>query len=201
MFRSIYSTSLEAALRQIYDGPLVETQVQEIENSLVTLFNTMVSGDESAAQIHRYNIAPLKANWTTAKLSFTCVWCLRRCWKHPLSCGHRPCDSCVREYGEQCLGSDCEFIITQCIVCEGRPYLKARIKPPTAGVRLMSIDGGGIRGIIPLGNLSSVQEVLGEELPILNFFEFIIGTSSGPSPYSLLYASFPRADSLRQEEQ
>jgi patatin-like phospholipase/acyl hydrolase len=51
-------------------------------------------------------------------------------------------------------------------------------------VRILSIDGGGIRGILPAGFLSVLEERLqakagNSELTIADFFDFIAGTSTG----------------------
>jgi len=44
---------------------------------------------------------------------------------------------------------------------------------------LLSIDGGGSRGIIPLAYLDALQDALGLPYPIQENFDFGIGTSSG----------------------
>ena len=59
------------------------------------------------------------------------------------------------------------------------------MKPPTAGVRLLSIDGGGVRGVLPLqalGNLEATfNRLTGLEGPIQQHFDLALGTSSGKS--------------------
>lgn len=57
--------------------------------------------------------------------------------------------------------------------------LIAKLKPPTAGVRILSIDGGGIRGVISLEFLSLIRDSVGTKCPIQDFFGLVIGTSSG----------------------
>src|SRR5438270_1958446 len=44
-------------------------------------------------------------------------------------------------------------------------------------IRILSIDGGGIRGIIPAGLLQSIEESIGE--PASTLFHLIAGTSTG----------------------
>ena len=53
------------------------------------------------------------------------------------------------------------------------------LKPSGAGVRILSLDGGGIRGIVELVILQKIEEALGTGLPIQAFFDLIIGTSTG----------------------
>ena len=66
--------------------------------------------------------------------------------------------------------------------------VKRRIKPPTAGSRILSIDGGGIRGVVPLEFLHLLQGILGPSLSLLDLFDQAFGTSSGKSTHpSALY--------------
>ncbi|OIW14863.1 hypothetical protein TanjilG_30582 [Lupinus angustifolius] len=68
-----------------------------------------------------------------------------------------------------------------------------QIQPPTYGnlITILSIDGGGIRGIIPATILafleSKLQELDGEDARLADYFDVITGTSTGGlikrSPY------------------
>ncbi|OBT48514.1 hypothetical protein VE00_01410 [Pseudogymnoascus sp. WSF 3629] len=53
------------------------------------------------------------------------------------------------------------------------------LRPPTATPRLLSIDGGGARGIIPLVFLQALEERIGLPYPVQGNFDFVFGTSSG----------------------
>lgn len=59
------------------------------------------------------------------------------------------------------------------------------IKPPTAGVRILSIDGGGVRGVIPLRALHdlelTIQTLIGDQITIQDNFDLAVGTSTGKS--------------------
>lgn len=48
---------------------------------------------------------------------------------------------------------------------------------PTRVKRILSIDGGGLRGIIPLGVLNALEEKTGR--PLTETFQFVAGTSTG----------------------
>lgn len=54
-----------------------------------------------------------------------------------------------------------------------------KIKPPTAGPRILSIDGGGIRGVVILEFFRLLQELLGSAIPLRELFDQAFGTSSG----------------------
>ncbi|KAK0866001.1 hypothetical protein LTR87_015181 [Friedmanniomyces endolithicus] len=60
-----------------------------------------------------------------------------------------------------------------------RTHLLIRLKPPTAGVRVLSVDGGGVRGIIPLEFLHLLQRSFGSSCRIQDLFDLALGTSAG----------------------
>ncbi|KAK8054768.1 hypothetical protein PG994_009835 [Apiospora phragmitis] len=53
------------------------------------------------------------------------------------------------------------------------------MRPDTASVRVLSIDGGGTRGIAPLVFIETIQECIGLPCPVQRHFDLIYGTSSG----------------------
>ncbi|KAK1313343.1 hypothetical protein QJS10_CPA06g02281 [Acorus calamus] len=77
---------------------------------------------------------------------------------------------------------------------EGMKKTLSCIQPPTCGklVTILSIDGGGIRGIIPATILAfleaKLQELDGEEVRIAYYFDVIAGTSTGGLVAAMLAA-------------
>ncbi|GAY39477.1 hypothetical protein CUMW_044620 [Citrus unshiu] len=71
---------------------------------------------------------------------------------------------------------------------------RSPIQPPTFGnlITILSIDGGGIRGIIPATILafleSELQKLDGEEARIADYFDVISGTSTGGLVTAMLTA-------------
>jgi patatin-like phospholipase/acyl hydrolase len=57
------------------------------------------------------------------------------------------------------------------------------MKPPSAGVRVLSLDGGGVRGILELIVLRYLQDYftheLGAYVPVIEMFDLVVGTSTG----------------------
>ena len=82
-------------------------------------------------------------------------------------------------FGNPLKSKDAHFIINACILCSNKGKLLAKLKPASAGARVLSIDGGRVRGIVPLEFLTLLQGVLDPELQIQNLFEQAFGTSSG----------------------
>ncbi|KAK8472784.1 hypothetical protein PHAVU_002G299008 [Phaseolus vulgaris] len=75
-----------------------------------------------------------------------------------------------------------------------------QIQPPTYGnlVTILSIDGGGIRGIIPATILdfleSQLQELDGPEARLADYFDVISGTSTGGLVTAMLTAQTTTID-------
>jgi patatin-like phospholipase/acyl hydrolase len=57
--------------------------------------------------------------------------------------------------------------------------LKVKVHPPTAGVGVLCIDGGGARGVIPLKLMKRIQDRIGLSIPFQRFFKVAFGISSG----------------------
>jgi len=58
--------------------------------------------------------------------------------------------------------------------------------------RILSIDGGGIRGLLPASFLATLEDAIGE--PIVEYFDLIVGTSTGGIIALGLGAGLPAAD-------
>ncbi|OWY57034.1 zinc ion binding protein [Alternaria alternata] len=110
----------------------------------------------------------------------TCLCCLMRPPEHVLRCGHVLCTECVKAFGTV---RNCTMEMKECPLhiddCNWRYPWRIRMKPDFAGVRILSLDGGGIRGIAELEVLCQIQEKLGVNIPISAFFDLIVGTSTG----------------------
>lgn len=44
---------------------------------------------------------------------------------------------------------------------------------------ILSLDGGGIRGVLQLGLLWALDQALGKEIPLGEVFDLCVGTSVG----------------------
>lgn len=100
-----------------------------------------------------------------------------------LCCGHAFCDRCIREVGHVAGAYESAWEINHCLLCGQRWRSDSQIvrfKPYCAGVRILTLDGGGIRGIVELVLLGLVQKRMGiDSLLIKDCFDLIMGTGTG----------------------
>ncbi|KAH8809385.1 hypothetical protein F5884DRAFT_858885 [Xylogone sp. PMI_703] len=114
----------------------------------------------------------------------SCVWCMQNFPTERFSCGHWICSSCVVEIGSRS-EDDCRAVIVE--RCDQHPGGGMELVPPfefldlpkTVGRRLLSLDEGGVRGILQLELLADIQACLGEQIPIQDCFDLIGGTGIG----------------------
>jgi hypothetical protein len=106
----------------------------------------------------------------------TCLYCLRRLPEYHLSCGHSVCQECLIAFGVLVSGREQRWSL-QCVFDDDGEVL-VDVKPKTAGVRAVCIDGGGSRGVTPLEFLKGLQEIL-VDCPLHEMVDIACGSSSG----------------------
>lgn len=120
--------------------------------------------------------------WRDIKSNKTCLSCLQAVPNHVLSCGHAYCPRCVQELGLPSTNLECAWDM-QCWLCwesQGQRSHLIQLKPRCAGARILTLDGGGIRGIVELSVLQALHSAVGlENYPIREMFDLIVGTSTG----------------------
>ncbi|KAM0796183.1 acyl transferase/acyl hydrolase/lysophospholipase [Usnea florida] len=108
-----------------------------------------------------------------------CLCCLMEVAETCLPCGHVLCAKCVENFGS---AEELKIQIDNCPLHEHLPWTTAPtlyLKPPAAGLRVLTLDGGGIRGITQLVILQQLERQLGGAIPIQSFFDLVVGTSIG----------------------
>ncbi|CZT11980.1 uncharacterized protein RAG0_15979 [Rhynchosporium agropyri] len=109
--------------------------------------------------------------------------CLCRRPEYGLPCGHSFCGIDIQRFGTALETDPYKFTVQSCFLCsqdaEGAQF---GFKPKTKGVNILGIDGGGVRGVIPLQALLLLEQKLKPylpELPVQDLFDVAFGTSSG----------------------
>ncbi|KAI9861482.1 MAG: hypothetical protein M1824_002374 [Vezdaea acicularis] len=147
--------------------------------------------DQAAARIHQKStLLMFYKRFLGARFYIShssCLCCLMGSPEHSLPCGHILCTACVKNFGRPVSKTIVE--IAACPleheVSEWDPTYTISIKPPSAGVRILTLDGGGVRGVVELEFLSLLQQQL-PEIPIRLFFDLIVGTRLRNSTGGLL---------------
>jgi hypothetical protein len=130
--------------------------------------------------------------WKNIKSNKTCLSCLQAVPDHVLGCGHSYCPRCVQELGHPSTSSECAWDM-HCWLCwesKGQRSRLIQLKPRCAGARILTLDGGGIRGIVELSVLQALHNAVGlDDFPIREMFDLIVGTSTGTTSSLLSHDS------------
>ncbi|KAF3171566.1 hypothetical protein TWF751_006295 [Orbilia oligospora] len=140
--------------------------------------------DEKLIRAQRLSILSqqkMKSFWNSCKSYKSCFTCLRSIPHHVLPCGHALCTTCVRDFATPSRTVHSAYDISQCFLCNTnfRQIQTIRSIPPCAGIRILTLDGGGVRGIIELVILKRLMDITGLGINIGYFFDLIVGTSTG----------------------
>ncbi|KAI2469690.1 hypothetical protein F4781DRAFT_431214 [Annulohypoxylon bovei var. microspora] len=122
------------------------------------------SESQVAAEIHKETINQFYRSLGDAakfKSHTACFSCLRELPEHALPCGHVLCLPCVKAYGVNVSKTTIELhncpLHARDTLWE--PPWTILVKPAFAGVRILCLDGGGVRGIVELQVLKAIQKV------------------------------------------
>jgi hypothetical protein len=174
-YRDIFRRDVYFALKELLESLLEITQ------------NSKAFEVQEAANIHRDVVLRNFFHHLDGPKNFishtACLSCLISPPDHPLPCGHVLCTPCVKAFGEA--RGRATIDMKYCPLHrkdepEGQFDYRWPIvvKPRGAGIRVLSLDGGGIRGIVELVTLHHIQAELGLRLPVQAFFDLIVGTST-----------------------
>jgi hypothetical protein len=188
VFRTLYESACAEAYentRGLMDGSrLPEDVVPILEDHMRQLFAVYVTLGSSAI-MHKQQLASLRDEGLGADAHDCCSCCIRRSQQHKLPCGHGMCEICVRIFFAESEGERSVYDVDTCLLC-GRSTsgMRIGIKPETASVRVLSIDGGGARARVPLEFLRALEERIGLPHPVQGHFDVAFGTSSGDDGFA-----------------
>ncbi|KAL5936827.1 hypothetical protein ACKVV1_011385 [Pyricularia oryzae] len=187
VFRSIY----EEICKKVFYGAMLAAEEAECffdQPSFVALvrrelrlrhkrFLTL----QSAAEAHQRLMESFRGHWSKVRSHETCFSCVSRRPQFGLSCGHFVCENCIRVFGNKNDLDPWVYHVKQCLLCGADVgNMAIRVRPDNASVRVLSIDGGGVRGVAPLRFLQTLQDQLRlPDYPVQRHFDVIYGTSSG----------------------
>lgn len=148
-----------------------------VERHFIYYFEIFYLSDLTPEKSHRQVLRTYSKQWKGLRSDETCYSCLRQRPMYRLPCGHSICQECIKRSGNW-IGNKAS--LDRCLLCEQNTNnFRIGIKPDTATIRILSLDGGGTRARIPLGFLQEIQEEVGLPYPVQENFDMIFGTSSG----------------------
>lgn len=150
-----------------------------IEIAFCELALEIIKTGADEISVHRRVLSQFKDIWKTIYSNRNCLSCFARAPEDTLQCRHSMCEPCIMAY---CEASDTEpsiFWPRQCPLCGEPNDRKFEHKPSTAGVRALILEGGGIRGIIPLSYLQELETAINLPMGIQEHFDIIVANSSG----------------------
>lgn len=168
----------------------LESKLQHLEKQfdMQRTRDRFVKSDiETAVKMHSVELNEFFSQLSGGRLcvsNSTCFGCLMAIPEIPLACGHAFCKLCISEHGDD--SSDTAVHMRACPLHVLEEFdWEVSQKPEFAGVRILTLDGGGMRGIVELEVLKAIEERInvgstrGLVIPVQRFFDLIIGTSTG----------------------
>ncbi|KAI7722911.1 hypothetical protein KC353_g95 [Hortaea werneckii] len=142
--------------------------------------NLAISDEQIAWDLHWIAAELFFTTRADLRSHFTCLHCLIQPPQHVLPCGHALCGSCFEASGRR---EGCWVSVDRCRLhqpaLELDSLMRVRTKPPGEGVCVLSLDGGGVRGIVQLETLRALERALGGHVPVHKFFDLIVGAGTG----------------------
>ncbi len=179
VYKTLYESVLIHCLERSYcTASLSRRQSQIIRGHLIALFSEKCRSNPTTVQLHWRSLTTHGSKWAHIRSNRVCLYCIRRKPELVLSCGHSICEVCLSLFGRPSKRLDYLYRLDPCLLCSSGD-LEMKLQPPTASPRILSIDGGGVRGVIPLEFLKLLQDAIGPECAIQSLFDLAIGTSSG----------------------
>ncbi|KAI9799077.1 MAG: hypothetical protein M1833_004271 [Piccolia ochrophora] len=180
VFEELYSSHCEWALESFFKtSEMTQLFRLKLRSRFQDGYSLVEAGTVSSAELRRQSLRDYKPLLVELRTNTTCLCCLRRKPEHTFRCGHTICDVCAVIFGLPLMGVPYLFRLAECLLCRDNAPLKIKIKPPQAGVRVLSVDGGGVRGVIPLEHLSRLQQAIGPRCRLQDLVDIAVGTSSG----------------------
>ncbi|KAE8132425.1 hypothetical protein BDV38DRAFT_287741 [Aspergillus pseudotamarii] len=179
LFRHHYRQSCLDALQSVVGGAAAVHRVRSLESRIVDSHADMINRRASALDLHQLQQEQHLLVLQSLFSSQTCLGCLLCSPQHSLACGHALCDACVERYGRPPPRAESTYILEACPLCRQPCLMSVALLPRTAAVRALTVDGGGIRGIVSLQILLTLQNLLGPHCPLPDLIDVAFGTSAG----------------------
>lgn len=185
LYRGVCYKAIRSASSSRHDPSFVlpSAIVKAIQGHMKRHFSDALQSGASkfAAESHKGVLQRARGYWLQLHSRETCLVCCVRRPHVGLPCGHTVCENCVRVFGCPSSEDSCVYRVDRCFLCGlDAEHKSVRIHPPTAGAGVLSMDGGGVRGILELVFLALLEDRIGLPILVLRNFKVVFGTSTGP---------------------
>jgi predicted acylesterase/phospholipase RssA len=107
----------------------------------------------------------------------SCLGCLQEPPNTLLACGHGFCSDCIRDLtNNEPLPHYLQHIF--CPLDRAPQAFSPRLLPVQSGYRILSLDGGGVKGLAQLVMLRHIEQKC-FDVPVIYLFDLVVGTSLG----------------------
>ncbi|KAJ5795907.1 uncharacterized protein N7518_004447 [Penicillium psychrosexuale] len=145
MHQMIFDALYRDHCRDAWDEENSEAYCVNISDQFVESF-TQLGPKMTSAAICRESLVRFYHTWGGLQSTTTCFSCMCRPPEHMLPYRHAICDTCVILFGDASTHAEYYIDLSECPIC-------VRQLPPTKRPIVISLDGGGVRGVIQLGLL------------------------------------------------
>lgn len=183
VFRTLYQTVVTQAYRRsqaLWPALCPAQQTDSVERHFSELFEIFSANASTSVNMRRKQLESQSGQLCRLRSNLICLFCLLRTAQHILACGHTLCDRCAQVFGAPVAGLEYQFTVKGCLYCLYQRPLTVDVLPPTMSPTILALDGGGVRGVIPLEFLLLVQEHL-RPCTVQDVVDLALGTSSGQS--------------------
>ncbi|KAF2849419.1 FabD/lysophospholipase-like protein [Plenodomus tracheiphilus IPT5] len=204
LFTELYAVPCRAAIAAYTMHQDVQFKfISNVLKEFTAIFMQYNDGNLPAKAIHHQILSTHNLHLAKITSYRSCFCCFMRMPEKVVACGHALCDSCIRIFGNRSSSEKNTYELAACMLC-GVNYQNSvfRFVPPTAGIRMLTVDGGGIRGVVPLMYLQHLDKSLAPlGCAIRDYFDFVCGTSAGGLVViGMFLLQWDSAESLRRFE-
>ncbi len=190
-FESLYGEAswdlIHAYARRLGREPMLELQTFKER--------TLTATERFLADYHGAHAEMLTRHRATSRKVCSvrlCLACFGRASQVILPCRHSLCGQCFRALGRPTIAHYYEaytkpICLSSCPLCgmTWEPDFRVRL-PPRRTCRLLDIDGGGVKGRVPLEVMRRLERGTGLKVPFFMYFDLMVGSSIGTSRRGLL---------------
>lgn len=178
--KELFTCLYHSAIQQLGETLRVPNLCRDVEKLFVEMTLRHFRSKASFAQTHLRILQSMSAHFSPLPSFTTCLCCFVRAPEYTFSCRHRFCSCCVKIYGQHT--DPLHYTLNYCLLCQSRNSNKFRVKPATAGKRVLVLGGSTPENTAQF--LEDLQHEIGlVTMPLTEHFDIILGFDIGMAFY------------------